>query len=308
VPAFTVTQSGRLDAILAAAQPERSRTKWAEAIAAGSVTVDGVAETKTGCKVEAGQTIAFETEPEPALHDLTPADIALDIRYEDDDLLVVNKPRGLASHPAATLKSPSLVNALLARGSSLSSVGGSFRPGIVHRLDKATTGLMVVAKNDRAHAALAKQFETREAGRIYVGIVAGRVERERFDIDAGIGRDPKNRQRMAVDLKGRTAKTRCAVLGRLPEGTLMAFKLDTGRTHQIRVHLRAIGHPVLGDDLYAPKELREGPLQLHAAVLEFRHPVSGEAVRVFAEPPEDFRSPNEAKVDNFAVLFQKEAN
>lgn len=285
---FDVTESGRLDAFLHERMPEHSRSKIAAWIAAGHCRVDGATVEKAGHKLKAGQRIAIDPLEESNPHDLTPAEIPLDIRYEDESLIIVNKPRGLAAHPAASLKEPSLVNALLARGGDLSTHGGAFRPGIVHRLDKDTTGLMVVAKTDAAHAALAKQFETKTAERRYVGVVAGSPDRDRFDIDAPVGRDKKNRQKMAVDVDGKAALTHCRVIARLPQGTLMAFRLSTGRTHQIRVHLRAIGHPILGDDTYAPRQYAEGPMQLHAAYLALDHPLSGKRIEVFAEPPGDF--------------------
>lgn len=285
---FVCEQSERLDAFLVSCCPETSRTKLAKLIDAGGVTVDGEQATKTGFKVKAGSIVEFEAIEETVPHDLVPHPMDLNVVYEDESLIVIDKPRGLATHPAATLREPSLVNGLLARGGSLSSMGGEFRPGIVHRLDKETTGLIVVAKNDAAHVALARQFEMKQAGRIYVGIVAGEPDRIRFDIDAPIARDPKNRQRMAVDASGKPALTHCQVLEVIGAGTLMGFRLSTGRTHQIRVHLRAIGHPILGDRVYAPVKYHDHPLQLHAAILNFSHPVTGVIVKCYVPPPIDF--------------------
>jgi len=228
-------------------------------------------------------------EPSDALpHPLEAADIPLDILYEDDDLLIVDKPRGLASHPATSLKEPSLVNALLARPHSLSEAGGAFRPGIVHRLDKETTGLMVVAKNDFAHVRLARQIASKQAERRYVAVVGGNVETERFVIRAPIARDKQNRLKMAVDPNGKDAVTHVKKLARMEQGTVLAVRLETGRTHQIRVHLRAVGLPVLGDTIYAPRELSHGPLQLHACFLALSHPRSGERIAVYSPPPVDF--------------------
>ncbi len=284
---FFAEGSERLDRFLARMLPEHSRTKLTRQIDAGEVTVDGAAQ-KASFKLEAGMKILLDEPPEKAAHDLTPADIPLDVVYEDDVLLVVNKPRGLASHPASSLNEPSLVNALLARGTVLSEVGEAFRPGIVHRLDKETTGLMVVAKTDAAHVALARQMEDKTAERRYLAVVAGNVERERFTIDMPIGRDPKHRVRMGVVPDGKPARTHVKKLVRLDSGTLLACRLETGRTHQIRVHLAYHAMPVLGDALYAPKAYREGALQLHAAYLGLDHPVDGRRMAFHAAPDEEF--------------------
>jgi 23S rRNA pseudouridine1911/1915/1917 synthase len=284
---FLAEAPERLDRFLARLLPQHSRTKLAKLISDGGVLVDGQVQ-KPAFMLEAGMTVALEELAESAPHDLTPAAIGLDIVYEDDDLLVVNKPRGLASHPATSLKEPSLVNALLSRSHSLSQTGGSFRPGIVHRLDKETTGLMVVAKNDESHVSLAKQIESKSAERRYVAVVAGDVDREVFSINAPMARDKKDRIKMAVDCRGKEAVTHVKRLARLDRGTLITVRLETGRTHQIRVHLRAVGHPVLGDHIYAPKELAGGPLQLHAAYLALDHPRTGERIAVYASPPTDF--------------------
>jgi 23S rRNA pseudouridine1911/1915/1917 synthase len=268
--------------------PQHSRSKLAAWIEAGHVLVEDEAETKPALKLKPGWTIEVDELQESEIHDLTPAEIPLNVVFEDEAMLIVDKPRGLAAHPAASLKEPSLVNALLARGGDLSQAAGAFRPGIVHRLDKDTTGLMVVAKTDAAHVALAKQFETKTAERRYVGIIAGEPKEQRFDINAPIARDRQDRQKMAVDPQGKPALTHCKVLSKLPAGTLMAFKLSTGRTHQIRVHLRAIGHPILGDAIYATREYQNGALQLHAAFLAVDHPKTGKRIIAFASPPEDF--------------------
>jgi len=277
----------RLDRFLARMLPDHSRTKLAKLIALGEVTVDGEIQ-KPSFALETGMTVALAEPEDAAAHDLTPADIALEILYEDEDLLVVNKPRGLAAHPAATLKEPSLVNALLGLKTELSTAGGDFRPGIVHRLDKDTTGLMVVAKNDAAHVALAKQMETKTAERRYFAVVAGSVEQAQFTVAAPIARSKQNRLLMAVDVHGKPAVTHVKRLARIENGTVVGCRLETGRTHQIRVHLRAIGNPVLGDTLYAPREVSSGPLQLHAAYLAFDHPTSGERIAVYASPDSDF--------------------
>lgn len=284
---FFAEESERLDRFLARRLPEHSRTKLARLVEAGEVTVDGLAQ-KPSFKLEAGMKVALaEPEDKPA-HDLTPFDLALDVVYEDEALLVVNKPRGLASHPASSLNEPSLVNALLARGTKLSEVGEAFRPGIVHRLDKETTGLMVVAKTDAAHVNLARQMEGKTAERRYLALVAGTVERERFVIDMPIGRDPKHRVRMGVVPDGKPARTHVKRLERLDAGTLLACRLETGRTHQIRVHLAYHAMPVVGDALYAPKAVGGGPLQLHAAYLALDHPSDGRRLAFHAAPDEEF--------------------
>jgi 23S rRNA pseudouridine1911/1915/1917 synthase len=278
----------RLDKFLARMLPDHSRTKLARLIDGGEVLVDGKLQTKPSFPLEPGMEVGLEEPDETAAHDLTPADIPLDVVYEDDVLLVINKPRGLAAHPAASLKEPSLVNALLARKTELSTAAGEFRPGIVHRLDKETTGLMVVAKNDQAHVILARQMETKTAERRYLAVVAGDVEQDRFTINAPMARSKTNRMQMAVDPHGKPAITHIRRLTRVAQGTAVACRLETGRTHQIRVHLRAVGHPVQGDALYAPKEYASGPLQLHAGFLAFDHPTSGERVTFTAEPDESF--------------------
>ena len=223
------------------------------------------------------------SEPHP---NLDPADIPLQIVFEDEHLLVVNKPRGLASHPAHTLKEPSLVNALLGRF-SLSSGTANFRPGIVHRLDKDTTGLLVVAKTDQAHWNLSKQIASKSAERRYFAVVVGKLDQDSFRIDAPIMRDRTNRIKMAVDAKGKPAVTHVKRLGRVDEGDVVMIGLETGRTHQIRIHLRAIGHPVVGDPIYGNGR-PVLPLQLHAAYLGFEHPVTGEMMSFYAPPPLDF--------------------
>lgn len=220
---------------------------------------------------------------------MTPADIEIEILFEDDELLVANKPRGMATHPAPTLHEPSLVNALLARGHGLSSVGEAFRPGIVHRLDKETTGVILVAKTDGAHRDLSAQIASKSASRTYLAVCAGKPDQETFEVDAPLGRDRTNRLKMAVDPNGKAAQSRFELLATLDAGSLMRVDLRTGRTHQIRVHASSIGHPVLGDRVYAPKRIAEGrPLQLHAWRIGFVHPRSRVRLEVVAPPPEDF--------------------
>jgi 23S rRNA pseudouridine1911/1915/1917 synthase len=284
---LTADQRERLDKFLARSLPDHSRTKLTKLIESGGVLVDGKVP-KSSFPLEPGMTVELEEPETTEPHDLTPANIPIEVVFEDESLMVVNKPRGLASHPAASLKEPSLVNALLYRETPLSSAAGDFRPGIVHRLDKETTGLMVVAKNDSAHVTLAKQLESKTAERRYLAVVAGYTEQENFTVNFPIGRSKMNRQHMVVDPKGKRAVTHLKRIARLDQGTLVAAKLETGRTHQIRVHLKSIGHPILGDNLYAPREYATGAMQLHAAFLAFDHPVTGERVSFYADPDEEF--------------------
>jgi 23S rRNA pseudouridine1911/1915/1917 synthase len=277
----------RLDKFLARSLPNFSRTKLAALAASGGVLVEGRPQ-KASFMLQPGLEVKLEVPADSPAQDLSPADIPIEIVYEDEHFLVVNKPRGLAVHPAATLHEPSLVNALLGRSCTLSTAAGDFRPGIVHRLDKETTGLLIVAKGDLVHAHLARQIEGKSAERRYVAVVAGDLAQQRFTVDAPLGRDPAYRTRMAVVPGGKRAVTHVKVLRRLDAGTLIAVRLETGRTHQIRVHLRAVGHPVLGDTLYAPKEWRDGPIQLHAAFLEIEHPMSGQRMAFYVAPPPDF--------------------
>ncbi len=284
---FIADQIERLDKFLAKVLPEHSRSKLVKLVEAGVVEVDGKVQ-KPSFQLMPGMSVLLDEPSTTEVHDLTPADIPLEILYEDEDLLVVNKPRGLASHPAASLKEPSLVNALLSRNISLSQTAGSYRPGIVHRLDKETTGLMVVAKNDQAHVRLAKQMESKTAERRYFAVVYGDIEQERFKVEAPIARNKHNRLLMGIDSTGKPAVTHVKRLARMDEGMLVGVRLETGRTHQIRVHMSAVGHPVLGDKLYAPREFGSGNLQLHAGYLAFDHPSSGVRVAVYVGPDESF--------------------
>ena len=238
--------------------------------------------------------------PPPAVHDLEPEAIPLSILYEDDDLIVLDKPAGLVVHPAPGHPRGTLVNALLHHAPGI-SVGGTNRPGIVHRLDKDTSGLMVVAKSDRALNALASQWEERSVGKGYVALAAGLVEPDEGTVDAPIGRDPNNRQRMAVVARGRQAVTHFDIRRRYDSASLLDVGIDTGRTHQIRVHLAFIGHPIAGDAVYGGPAQVDGvavPRQfLHAARLRFRLPDGRESS--FESPlPPDLR----AVLDAFEVL------
>lgn len=287
---WTVEQRTRLDRFLAERAPEHSRTAWSRAIADGKVTVEGEPATKAGLFLDPGDVVEAEPpDPRPP-QSLEPVSIPLVVPYEDEHLLVVDKPRGLAVHPSPTSSEPTLVHALLARSHGLSSGSAAYRPGIVHRLDKETTGLLVVAKTDRAHADLARQIQERTVSRVYVAVVAGRPDRDEFTVDAPLGRDPRHALRRAVVAGGKSAVTHVRFVREASGGSLLAVRLETGRTHQIRVHLAACGLPVLGDSLYATGEHAQGPMQLHAARLTFAHPVDGRPVNVYAGPPDGFRS------------------
>lgn len=297
----------RLDRLIAARAPGLSRSRAKALIEAGQVSLHG-GETisEPSYRVKPGQTFAIIVpEPESALP--VPQDIALDIVYEDADLIVVNKPAGMVVHPAEGNPDGTLVNALLAHcGASLSGIGGVKRPGIVHRLDKDTTGLMVVAKNDAAHQALAADLEARRVERVYQAVVWGMPNPRAGEIEGNIGRHPVDRKRMAVLKRGgRHALTRYQVIRTVgAAASLIECRLATGRTHQIRVHLTSIGHPLVGDPVYgraSPARLGRltpagrdavagfGRQALHAWQLGLRHPRSGATLRWTVEPPADMQ-------------------
>jgi 23S rRNA pseudouridine1911/1915/1917 synthase len=238
--------------------------------------------------VAAGDVVEFQP-PSPTSLQPSPEQIPLEVLYEDDDFLVVVKPAGMVVHPAPGHSSGTLVHALLGRGGSWSSTGGAARPGIVHRLDRGTSGLMLAARSDAAHRALSTQLATRTLSRTYLAIVRGRPVPEAGAVEGAIGRDPRERKRMAVVEGGRAARTRYRTVESRSRYSLLEVDLDTGRTHQIRVHLAALGHPVAGDETYGgrrPGEPRR-PM-LHAARLRLRHPRTGEALEFEAPPPADF--------------------
>ena len=280
----------RLDACLARAIEDLTRSAAAKAVEDGRVLVNGKAPSKS-YKLTGHEQIEFTPE-EPAPIDAVPQDIPLDVVYEDDDVIVVNKPTGLVVHPAPGHPDGTLVNALLHHcGDSLSGIGGEKRPGIVHRIDKDTSGLIIAAKNDFAHAALAAQLKDHSLARTYVCIVCGNIKDDSGTIDAPIGRHPADRKKMAVTEKNsRSAVTHWRVLERFSGYTLVECKLETGRTHQIRVHMAYRGHPILGDMVYGHKkpELGQDSQCLHAKELRFVHPRTGQLVTVCCELPDYF--------------------
>lgn len=292
IKVFTCEENGiRLDAFVSAAC-DISRSLAADIIDQGLVKINGKVAKKSA-KLTVGNNVEVQM-PDLAEPEALPQDIPLDIVYEDDDLLVVNKPKGMVVHPAPGNPDGTLVNALLfhCKG-SLSGINGVLRPGIVHRIDKDTSGLLIVAKNDKAHNALAEQIKEHSFTREYRAVVYGNVKDDTGTVNAPIGRDPKNRQRMAVVyVNSKPAVTHYEVLKRFEGFTFMKFRLETGRTHQIRVHMASIGHPLAGDPVYGPKKvITELCGQcLHAGLIGFVHPTTGEYMEFSSEIPQYFTS------------------
>ena len=282
----------RLDAFLAARLPELSRSRAASLVQEGRVTVNGRPVSKS-CRLSGGETLSVSLPEQPEDTALTAQDIPLDVVYEDDDVIVVNKPAGLVVHPAAGHQDDTLVNGLLyALGDDLSGINGELRPGIVHRIDKDTSGLLAVAKNDLAHTVLASQLKDHSMARTYEAIVCGVLKEDSGTVDAPIGRHPSDRKKMCVTQRNsKPAVTHWEVIRRYKGYTHIRCKLETGRTHQIRVHMAYIGHPILGDTVYGHKkpELGQSSQCLHAGVLCFAHPRDGHPVMVFAELPQYFK-------------------
>lgn len=267
---------------------ELSRSQANEEIKKGAVLVNGQAK-KAKYTVQEGDVITYEV-PQEEILDYQAEDIPLEIVYEDDDVAVVNKPQGMVVHPSAGHASGTLVNALMYRVKNLSSINGVVRPGIVHRIDKDTSGLLMVAKNDQAHQALAEELKDKKSLRKYIAIVHGNLPNDRGMIEAPIGRSEKDRKKQAVTAKGKPAVTRFQVLERFGDYSLVELTLETGRTHQIRVHMAYIGHPVAGDPLYGPRKTLKGHGQfLHAQTLGFTHPKTGETMVFTAEAPAIFQ-------------------
>lgn len=281
---IVIKDSGiRLDKALADLT-DLSRSQANEEIKNGTVLVNGQIN-KAKYSVQAGDIITYEI-PEEEVLEYVAEDIPLDIIYEDDDVAVVNKPQGMVVHPSAGHSSGTMVNALMYHIKNLSSINGVIRPGIVHRIDKDTSGLLMVAKNDKAHQDLADELKAKKSLRKYLAIVHGNLPNDRGMIEAPIGRSDKDRKKQAVTVKGKDAVTRFNVLERFGDFTLVELTLETGRTHQIRVHMAYIGHPIAGDPLYGPrKTLANNGQFLHAQTLGFTHPTSGEMMTFSAEPP-----------------------
>lgn len=278
----------RLDVFLSD-ELEISRSMVKRILGSDGALVNGVLRSKSGFELKSGDEVKF-TVPDVAKLDLTPAEIPLDIVFQDEFFAVINKPQGMVVHPATSYHAgDTLVNALLFNLDNLSSINGVIRPGIVHRLDKNTSGLIVVAKTDLAHKNLASQIEKKTARRIYIGLVDGNVKNDEGDIDEPIGRNNRDRKKMAVVDGGRQASTHYKVLERFGQYTLMEFELRTGRTHQIRVHMKFIQHSIVGDDIYGGSQiLAKGAQLLHATKLVLCHPVTDEEMTFSAPIPQAF--------------------
>ncbi len=278
----------RLDQFLAKELPEYSRSRLQQLIRSGFVRLNK--QTTRPRQIVRGGDKIHLIEPPLEKIQMRPEPIPLDVLFEDDDLIIINKPADLTVHPGAGQREHTLVNALLSHCTTLSGIGGKERPGIVHRLDKETSGCLVVAKNDVAHRELSKQFAARTVEKIYLALVAGKLRKPTGVIEENIGRHPVQRKRMSVSSKrGRAAKTEYRVIHSSDQASLVECRLHSGRTHQIRVHLHHLGHPVLGDKIYAPRFAKNFHRQmLHAWKLGFRHPCTGEWRSFEASLPADF--------------------
>ena len=283
------SKNQRLDAFLASSLDGLTRSQATRLIESGEVAVNGRAVSKS-YKLAGGEDVAV-TLPEPAPVEAVPQDIPLDVVYEDADVIVVNKPSGMVVHPAPGHPDGTLVNALLYHcAGTLSGIGGALRPGIVHRIDRDTSGLIIAAKNDAAHQYLSAQLADHTLARTYECIVVGALREDCGTVDAPIARHPTDRKRMAVVAGGREAVTHWEVIARYPGYTHVRCRLETGRTHQIRVHMAYIGHPILGDTVYGAKKEVPGLTGqcLHAVGLRFLHPRTHEVVELFCPLPEEF--------------------
>lgn len=288
---FIAEKSGeRLDVFLARKYPEMSRSHLQKLITAEEVLINGKSR-KANYKLSEGELVSL-CLPEPEVINISPENIPLDILYEDSDIIVINKPRGMVVHPAAGVTTGTLVNALLAHCDDLSGINGVIRPGIVHRLDKDTSGVMVAAKNDAAHINLSEQIKNKTAKRVYWAIVFGNIKESSGTINGDIGRKPNDRQKMAiVTANGKPATTKFKVLERFGQYTLIECRLLTGRTHQIRVHMTSIGHPLVGDPKYGrgKSPFKIQGQALHSLNLTLVHPKTGEEMIFEAPLPEDMK-------------------
>lgn len=278
----------RLDSYISSCNSDYTRSYFSNLISEGKVSVNGKPVTKAGFKVSEGDHIVVDI-PAPVDTDAKPEDIPLDIVYEDDDLIIINKPQGMVVHPAVGHYEGTLVNALLAHcKGNLSDINGVIRPGIVHRIDKDTSGLMVAVKNNETHIKMAQMISEHQVVRQYRAVVYGIVPPDKGTVDAPIGRANGDRRRMVVTEDGKPSVTHFEVVNRYTEGTDLKLLLETGRTHQIRAHMTYIGHPVMGDPLYAPKRKKFGLIGqcLHSQTIAFDHPRTGERIEFTSELPE----------------------
>ncbi len=280
----------RLDVYIASNIDEVSRTMVKKMLESGNIILNGKINPKISYKVQENDIIEIEL-PKAKELDIKAQNIPLDIIYEDDDIIVVDKPKGLVVHPANGNWEGTLVNAIMAIcKDSLSGIGGEIRPGIVHRLDKDTSGLLIIAKNDKAHINMSNQIKNRQVKKVYYALVRGVINENEATINMPIGRSTKDRKKMAVTKNGKEAITHFKVIERFAKYSLLEVKIDTGRTHQIRVHLSEIGYPVIGDEVYSngKNEFGVKGQLLHAKSLTFKHPISGKDMHLEAELPEEF--------------------
>ena len=283
------SENVRLDAYISSKETNLSRTNVQRLIEEGNILVNGQKK-KISYKVQIGDNIEINI-PEAKETSIKAENIPVEVVYEDNDIIVVNKPKGMVVHPANGNPDGTLVNAIMAMcKGSLSGIGGEIRPGIVHRLDKDTSGLLIVAKNDLAHINMSNQIKDRQVKKIYIALVKGNINEDEATINMPIGRSTKDRKKMAVRKDGKEAVTHFKVLKRYKDYTLLKVKIDTGRTHQIRVHMAEIGHPVVGDMVYSKGKNEfgvEGQM-LHAQSLDFKHPITGKEMHLEAKLPEYF--------------------
>lgn len=280
-------EKGRIDKVLTALFADHSRSQVQQWLKDGAVSVNGE-PVKANYKVKSADAIVVEV-PEPEELEIVAEDLPIEIVYEDDDVAVVNKPQGMVVHPSAGHARGTLVNALMYHMKNLSSINGVIRPGIVHRIDKDTSGLLMIAKNDQAHEALAQQLKDKTSLRKYIALVHGVIPHEKGTINAPIGRSKVDRKMQAIREDGKPAVTHFTVLERFENFTLVELQLETGRTHQIRVHMKYIGYPLAGDPVYGPKKTLKGNGQfLHAKLLGFTHPQTNERMTFEAPLPEVF--------------------